>query len=155
MKSFLLMVALLSSASLLLADEASQSTPKTILKKTPDALPDGMKEFNGMLLGRLAAKDVEKGTFVVSVDAVPRVWRDSKAGDPQSVVGKTVEVSGVFGKFLDVLVVARKGETLEFECKHDGDGLVRPIILTPRGRRMYLRYVMELNLLSRDLWKRL
>lgn len=60
------------------------------------------------------------------IDAVPRVWQNSQAEDPRSIVGKTVEVSGVFGKFLDVLVVARVGETLEFECKHDGDGLVFP-----------------------------
>lgn len=96
------------------------------LKSTQDPLPKGMRKFNGMLLGRLAAKDVEKGTFVVQVDAVPRVWRNSQAEDPQSVVNKTVEVSGVFGKFLDVLVVTRKGDTLEFECKHDGDGLTFP-----------------------------
>ncbi|MCA9140297.1 MAG: hypothetical protein KDB00_26180, partial [Planctomycetales bacterium] len=30
------------------------------LKTTPDALPSGIKKFNGMLVGRLAAKDVER-----------------------------------------------------------------------------------------------
>lgn len=89
-------------------------------------LPKGVSKFNGMLIGRLAAKDVEKGTFQVDVDAVARVWRNSKAEDPKSMVGKRVEVSGVFGRFLDVLVTTRTGETLEFECKHDGDGLVFP-----------------------------
>jgi hypothetical protein len=69
---------------------------------------------------------VEKGTFIVQVDAVPRVWQNSAAEDPKSIVGKTVEVTGVFGKFLDVLVVTRTGETIEFECKHDGDRLVFP-----------------------------
>ena len=130
MKLSLATVVLLGSAVSILADEtppkSTKVRPEVELKSTPDALPDGMRNFNGMLLGRLAAKDVEKGTFLVRVDAVPRVWRNSKAEDPKSVVGKTVKVNGVFGKFLDVLVVTRKGETLEFECKHDGDGLTFP-----------------------------
>lgn len=130
MKQLFTIGLLLGSTVSMVADETpSQSTTvqsKVELKSTPDALPDGMHKFNGMLVGRLAAKDVEKGTFLVRVDAVPRVWRDSKAEDPKSVVGKTVKVNGVFGKFLDVLVVARKGETLEFECKHDGGGLTFP-----------------------------
>ena len=96
------------------------------LKTTPDKLPEGIRQFNGMLVGRLAAKDVEKGSFTVAVDAVPRVWRGSKAENPKAIVGKTVEVNGVFGRFLDVLVTTRTGETLEFECKHDGDGLIFP-----------------------------
>lgn len=130
MKLFFAMVVLLSSAvSIVTGETPPKSTTvqaKVELKSTPDSLPDGMRNFNGMLLGRLAAKDVEKGTFLVRVDAVPRVWRNSKAEDPKSVVGKTVKVNGVFGKFLDVLVVTRKGETLEFECKHDGGGLTFP-----------------------------
>lgn len=104
----------------------SQTTDKATLKTTPDELPAGIRRFNGMLVGRLAAKDVEQGTFTILVDAVPRVWRNSQAENPRSIVGKTINVSGVFGKFLDVLVVARIGETIEFECKHDGDGLVFP-----------------------------
>ncbi|MCA9217701.1 MAG: hypothetical protein KDB27_31745, partial [Planctomycetales bacterium] len=130
MKFILPMLVLTSLTLPIAADEgpqkASNVQPEVELSSTPDELPEGMREFNGMLLGRLAAKDVEKGSFVVRVDAVPRVWRNSKAEDPSSIVGMTVEVNGVFGKFLDVLVVARKGETLEFECKHDGDGLVFP-----------------------------
>ncbi|MBD3671961.1 MAG: M56 family metallopeptidase [Planctomycetaceae bacterium] len=96
------------------------------LKTSPDPLPEGIHNFNGMLVGRLAAKDVEKGTFVAYVDAVPRVWRNSRAENPKSIVGKTIEISGVFGKFLDVLVVTRTGETIEFECKYDGGNLVFP-----------------------------
>ena len=89
-------------------------------------MSSGVQRFNGMLVGRLVSKDVEKGTFVAKIDRVSRVWRNSKAENPKSVVGKTVLVDGVFGRFLDVLVVTRKGETLEFECKHDGDKLTFP-----------------------------
>lgn len=46
--------------------------------------------------------------------------RNSGAEAPSSIIGRTVEVSGVFGRFLDVLVVTRPGDTTEFECKHDG-----------------------------------
>ncbi|MCC9608601.1 M56 family metallopeptidase [Blastopirellula sp. JC732] len=96
------------------------------LQTSPDELPAGIRKFSGMVVGRLAAKDVERGTFVVQVDAIPRVWKNNGAENPKSIVGKTIEVSGVAGKFLDVLVVLRPGETVEFECKHDGERLVFP-----------------------------
>ncbi len=54
-----------------------QPARPVITKKTPDELPDGIARFNGMLVGRLVKKDVEKGTFILNVDAVPRVWRNS------------------------------------------------------------------------------
>lgn len=115
------------------ADESAKKDPPADstrvpaeLKTTPDPLPDGILRFNGMLVGRLAAKDVEKGTFLLQIDAVPRVWRNSRAEDPKSIVGRAVEISGVFGRFLDVLVVTRIGETIECECRHDGDRLVFP-----------------------------
>lgn len=98
-----------------------------LTKKTPDELPDGIARFNGMLVGRLVKKDVEKGTFIVNVDAIPRVWRNSKAENPKSIVGKNVEVDGVFGKWLDVLLLVKEGETLEFESRHDrGNRLTFP-----------------------------
>lgn len=96
------------------------------LKTTPDELPAGIRGFNGMLVGRVAAKDSEKGTFTLLVDAVARVWENNRAEDPRSLVGKTIQINGVFGRFLDVLIVTRIGETVEFECKHDGDQLVFP-----------------------------
>lgn len=130
MKPFSTLALLLGLTSPLTADEPQSSSPPTKqvteLKTTADPLPEGLRQFNGMLVGRLAAKDVEKGTFLVAVDAVPRVWHNSKAENPKAIVGKTVQVTGVFGKFLDVLVTTRTGETLEFECKHDGDALVFP-----------------------------
>ncbi len=89
-------------------------------------LPAGLRGFNGMLVGEIRTRDAETGRFTILVQAVPRVWRNSQAEDPGSVVGKTVEISGVFGRFLDVLVVTRPGDTVEFECKHDGDKLVFP-----------------------------
>lgn len=135
MKKPLSTLALLTAmAAPVLADEPQSESRQAVtnqttsapLKTSADPLPDGVVHFNGMLVGRLSKKDVETGTFLVTVDAVSRVWRNSKAENPKSLVGKTVEISGVFGKFLDVLVTTRKGETLEFECKHDGERLVFP-----------------------------
>ncbi|MFZ9090281.1 MAG: hypothetical protein ACO3FE_09335 [Planctomycetaceae bacterium] len=89
-------------------------------------LPVGIHGFNGMLVGQVKTRDAETGKFTLKVQAVPRVWRNSGAEDPSSIIGRTVEVSGVFGRFLDVLVVTRPGDTMEFECKHDGEKLVFP-----------------------------
>lgn len=89
--------------------------------RSEGGFPTGLRGFNGMLVGRLVKKDVEKGTFVVAVDAVSRVWRNSKAKNPKSIVKHHVEIDGVFGKWLDVLLLVKKGETLEFEARHDGE----------------------------------
>lgn len=129
MKSKLSTLAILIGLTSPVSAEETRSTKpaqEEQLKSTSDELPAGIRRFNGMLVGRLAAKDVEKGSFVVVVDAVPRVWRNSRAENPKSIVGKSVEVQGVFGKFLDVLVTTRIGETIEFECKHGEDELVFP-----------------------------
>ena len=57
------------------ASSGEQSKPtSTVLKTTPDELPKAIQRFNGMVVGRLAAKDIERGTFVVNVDTVSRVW---------------------------------------------------------------------------------
>ncbi|MFM8479408.1 MAG: hypothetical protein ACKOEO_26770, partial [Planctomycetaceae bacterium] len=116
------------------ADESTRpaQSPNSAIKSSADQptdaqpLPDGLQRFNGMLVGRLLKRDVETGSFVVEVDAISRVWENSRAENPGSLVGRRAEISGVSGKFLDVLVVTRIGETLEFECQHNGEKLVFP-----------------------------
>jgi hypothetical protein len=93
---------------------------RVAMKDKEMGFSSGVQRFNGMLVGRVVSKDVEKGQFEVTVDRVSRVWRNSKANNPKSLVGKTVTVGGVTGKWLDVLLLVKKGETLEFECRHDG-----------------------------------
>lgn len=120
---------LIGLSTTLVADDLRNPPPApqlAELKSAPDELPPGIRRFNGMLVGRLVSKDVEKGSFIVVVDAIPRVWENSQAENPKSIVGKTVEIERVFGKFLDVLVTTREGETIEFECKHDGEALLFP-----------------------------
>ncbi|MEY3172699.1 MAG: hypothetical protein RLZZ436_612 [Planctomycetota bacterium] len=109
-------------------EQPATTADKSATAQPADAqpLPDGLARFNGMLVGRLTQRDVETGSFVVEVDAISRVWENSRAENPKALVGRRVRISGVFGKFLDVLVVTRIGETLEFECRHDGEKLVFP-----------------------------
>ncbi len=90
----------------------------------PIAVPKELHNFCGQLIGRLVSKDIEAGRFVVTVDHVSRVWRNNKADNPKSAVGKTFVVDSVFGKWLDVLLILRAGDTLEFEARHlTGDSL--------------------------------
>lgn len=136
MKRYLPIIALLVGiASIVSADEGKRDEGKkndksrrpAITKKTPDPLPEAAQRFNGMVVGRLVRKDVEKGTFIVNVDAVPRVWRNSKAKAPKSIVGKNIAIDGVSGKWLDALLLVKVGETLECEARHDGgSGLTFP-----------------------------
>jgi hypothetical protein len=108
------------SIALLLVFVASQADAWQDDAKREMRSAAGFQKFNGMLVGRLVSKDVEKGQFTVTVDRVSRVWRNSRAENPKSLVGKTVTVGNVTGKWLDVLLLVKKGETLEFECRHDG-----------------------------------
>ena len=78
-----------------------------------------------MLVGRLVDKDIETGTFSIEVDAVPRVWNNNQATKPKSLLGSRVTAEGVSGKLLDVLVVAKIGETIEFGAAHDGGQRMR------------------------------
>jgi beta-lactamase regulating signal transducer with metallopeptidase domain len=131
MKRPLATIALLTGLALpaVAQEEKQKEQPQRppVTKKTADALPETAMRFNGMLVGRLVKKDVEKGMFVMNVDAVPRVWRNSKAESPKSLVGKNITVDGVFGKWLDVLLLVKEGETLECEARHDGgSGLTFP-----------------------------
>jgi hypothetical protein len=49
---------------------------------------------------------------------VSHVWKNNKARDPYSAVGKTLAIDGVFGRFLDALVTIKPGDTIKIETKH-------------------------------------
>lgn len=89
--------------------------------------PEGLKQFSGMLIGKMVDRDIERGSFSVKVQYVARVWENNKARAPRSVVGKQITVNGVTGKWLDELLLVRPGETVEFEAQHrGGDELTFP-----------------------------
>jgi hypothetical protein len=108
-------------------------------KTTPDDLPDGIKGYNGMLIGRLAAKDIENGSFLVTIDAIPFVSPRSQAPNPRQAVGKTLTVDGLAGQFLDRLLLINPGDTLYFGAIHDrgnrlrfgGEGFQKASPVTP------------------------
>lgn len=104
-------------------ERTEKESPKDVSKS---GFPAGMRGFNGVIVGRIVTKDVEKGTFVMTVDAVPRVYR-SRATDPKSIIGRNVMVDGIQGRFLDLLLLTRKGESLLLLARHNGgDHLTYP-----------------------------
>jgi len=90
------------------------------------ALPDPACCFAGMIQGKVVAK--HDGQIVVAVDKVPRVWRASKAQDPQALVGKKVAVRGSKqeGRYAQLvtrfLADLKPGETVTFDVAHKGEG---------------------------------
>ena len=106
------------------------------IAQSPDksGFPVELEGLNGLVLGKLVSKDIERGEFKVTVDHVPRVWRGSKAKNPRAAVGRTFVVEGVFGKWLDNLLLVKPGETLLFEVQHRrGDRLTFPGELLERA----------------------
>ena len=80
----------------------------------------GLKEFRGILIGKLVSKDTEKGTLVFEMEKVKKTWKANKAPNPKAAVGKELLVKGISGKWLDVLLLLEKGERIEVEAFHNG-----------------------------------
>ena len=96
-------------------------------KEKLTGVPETLRGFSGMLIGTLVDKDVEEGELTVDVQHVARVWRNNKAKNPRSVVGRRVVLNNITGKWLDTVLILKKGETLEFEAQHQrGDALRFP-----------------------------
>ena len=103
----------------------AESKSLAAMKTTPDDLPEGIKGYNGMLIGRLAAKDVENGSFLVTIDAIPFVGPRSQAPNPKEAVGKTLAVDGLSGQFLDRLLLINRGDTVYFLAIYDRGNRLR------------------------------
>ncbi len=98
--------------------DTPQDRPAAESRESANSFP--ARGFMGALVGRLVEKDVEKGTLVLKVDAVPRVWKKNTARNPKALIGQEVEIEGIASRLLDVLLTTRKGETLEVAARHDG-----------------------------------
>ena len=103
-------------------------------------LPDPACCFAGMIGGKVLAK--HDGQIVVAVEEVPRVWKTSKARDPQSLVGKRVRVgqSKEAGRYAQLvtrfLADLKPGETVALDVAHKGQGEALTILeLTEEQRR--------------------
>jgi len=132
---FLSLAILFGLTAPIVADDPAQPTPEpqatAELKETPDTLPPGIRRFRGILVGRLVKKDVERGTFTITVDAVPRVGNNNRAGSPKSLIGQQVDADRVPSQMLDVLVVCRLGDTIEFGALSDGGETLRLGLWSP------------------------
>jgi hypothetical protein len=102
-------------------------------------LPDPACCFAGMIRGKVVAK--YDGRLVVSVEKVPRVWKTSKAQDPEALVGKKVVVRGSEEEGRYSRLVARfladvkPGETLTLDVAHKGQGEALTILELTEDQR--------------------
>lgn len=94
--------------------EKFQGNPKGNGKKTGKRrrTADGRVGFYAIVIGRLRSKDVELGEFTVEVDHVTSMYESRWVKD--EIIGKTVKVTGVSGRFLDSLLLIKRGEPLKF-----------------------------------------
>jgi hypothetical protein len=112
--------------------EAIEPAELAKLKNTK-AVPSGLVGFSGQLLGKIISRDAEKGTVVLQIEKVQRVWRPNKAKNPYLATGRTLPIDGVRGKFLDVLITCKPGDRIQIEAKHErgdrlrflGEGLIK------------------------------
>ena len=72
----------------------------------------GTETFYSIVIGRLKSKDVELGEFTMQVDYITAIYGDRSL--KQTVLGKTVKVTGISGSWLDTLLLIKRGETLKF-----------------------------------------
>ena len=86
--------------------------------------PPELYGLSGRVIGRLVGRDVEKGELTLKIVKVDRVWRGNKAKNPHSAEGRTLNIDGVRGSFLDTLLTLKAGDGVQIEVKHvRGDGL--------------------------------
>ena len=99
MKSLALALGLVTSLWL----GAHSALPAQDTEQSPDviAVPEELQNFSGMMIGKLVERDIERGSFTVTVDYVARVWENNKSRNPRAAVGKTLRVEGVTGEWLD------------------------------------------------------
>lgn len=86
-----------------------------------DKLPEAMLGFRGMFAGKLVSKDEREGTFVLHVTEILRVWRENKAQDPRSAVGKSLQIelnpkSRLAEEFKRVFKTLQPGDLIEVEA---------------------------------------
>ncbi|QEG01593.1 Regulatory protein BlaR1 [Stieleria maiorica] len=100
--------------------KGEQHSDVTTESPTPSSgFPDGMKGFRGILRGKLINKDVEKGTLVFEADRATRTWKANRASDTDSCRGRQFLVTGISGKWIDVLITLKTGDLIEVEAFHN------------------------------------
>jgi hypothetical protein len=90
-------------------------------EKQVDKLPEAMLGFHGMFAGTLVSKEEDQGTFVLRVTKILHIWKENKAKDAQSAVGKSLKIeldpkSRHFEQFNKVLKTLQAGDMVEVEA---------------------------------------
>lgn len=88
--------------------------------KSNNGFPEGMEGFRGILRGKLVSRDVEKGELVIRAEKTTQVWKENRASDTESCRGREFLVKRISGKWLDVLIGLKSGDTIEVEAFHNG-----------------------------------
>ena len=90
-------------------------------KKDAPRLPEGIRGFKGMMIGTIVSKTED--SFVLKVEKITRVWKESKAKEPECVVGKEVPItlwkeSRLADRHRKTLAEMNKGDRIEVEPFH-------------------------------------
>jgi beta-lactamase regulating signal transducer with metallopeptidase domain len=101
-----------------IADEPKVGGQEARETTTERRLPESVHGFSGEVVGTILSKDTDGASLVLKVQQVTNVWKNSKADKPRDLVGRTVPVEKFFGRFLDVLLVVKPGDTVKVEVKH-------------------------------------
>ncbi|MFH1227784.1 MAG: T9SS type A sorting domain-containing protein [Planctomycetota bacterium] len=87
------------------------------------SFPDGLKGFCGVLAGTVVS--VQENGFIIKVQSIPNVWKNNKATDSESAVGKELLVNAKFEKgrpveaHLKFINSLEPGEEIKIEAVND------------------------------------
>lgn len=102
------------------AEKVDEETSKGEAAESPKGFPQGMKGFRGILRGKLVSRDIEEGELVFQAERATRTWKANRAKDTGSCRGREFLVKGISGKWLDVLITLKPGDSIEVEAFHNG-----------------------------------
>lgn len=101
-----------------IADEPKAGGQETRATSAEPKVPASVHGFSGEVVGTIVSKDTDGASLVLKVQKVTNVWKNSKAEQPRDLIGCTVPIEKFFGRFLDVLLVVKPGDTVMVEVKH-------------------------------------
>jgi hypothetical protein len=102
------------------------------------SIPQGLRGFRGILLGRIMEKNDDHGTFVLRVQRVGRVWEQNRAENAEAAIGRSLRVelhreSRLLGDHRETLQELKSGDLVEVEVFHLKDGVLSVMELLRKG----------------------
>jgi ferric-dicitrate binding protein FerR (iron transport regulator) len=115
-------------------EESESDAEKSQSDLPQGAIPAGLRGFKGILFGKIAEKNDDKGTFVLEVRKVGRVWKQNRAENAEAAVGKALPIelhreSRLRGQHQETLQKLSNGDMVEVEVFHVRDGVLSVIEL--------------------------